>query len=457
MHADTTTDRINAAITLAKAGNREEAMRLFRGLATEFPQLDTVWVWCATLTGDNAEAVEYLERAFQVTTSKEKVSERLIRALISSGTHYAKIKDVEKARRDFFRVIDLNSQNEIAWLWLAELAPDPHTATVYLEQVLKINPNNRQAQMVLATVKERGKTVRKTRCPFCSAEIHTTDTQCGGCRSILHLSRITEAINNSNSNQQLLRTSISRLHQQHEAKPTFTTAYFLGMALANLGEFSDALYYFDAARSYQPDNAAFAEQLRTARMYEQHLKRTDKPLDQDEDSIFQEGPSSSGSLMIDPEELPAIPVWIPPKGRPYTLLVEHSPTFRALILKTLLEQERHVGELSDGNMIGEFIAQHGAPELLLLDADYSKVDANETTTSLLSQPQLAELPVIIMSSEEGFVYSMKSRMAGAREHLSKPFIEAELVRAIRLACQPIRKHDYELEAPPTAMPISVSQ
>jgi twitching motility two-component system response regulator PilG len=52
----------------------------------------------------------------------------------------------EKARELLLELTQLDSNNEVAWLWLATLAEDIEEATRHITRVLRINPHNEHAQ-----------------------------------------------------------------------------------------------------------------------------------------------------------------------------------------------------------------------------------------------------------------------------------------------------------------------
>jgi tetratricopeptide (TPR) repeat protein len=54
--------------------------------------------------------------------------------------------DLERARELLLKVIELDEENEQAWLWLSGAVDDPSDQQVALENVLALNPNNTAAQ-----------------------------------------------------------------------------------------------------------------------------------------------------------------------------------------------------------------------------------------------------------------------------------------------------------------------
>lgn len=63
----------------------------------------------------------------------------------------------ERARELLIQVIEVDDQNEEAWLWLSGAVDDLEDMQVALENVLHLNPNSEPARMGLAWIaKQRG-------------------------------------------------------------------------------------------------------------------------------------------------------------------------------------------------------------------------------------------------------------------------------------------------------------
>ncbi len=78
-----------------------------------------------------------------------------IEKLLQQGIAAARAGRRREARRYLSRALDEDARNETAWLWLAWLAREPHHTLIYLNQVLTINPENRQAQAALEWARQK--------------------------------------------------------------------------------------------------------------------------------------------------------------------------------------------------------------------------------------------------------------------------------------------------------------
>ena len=74
--------------------------------------------------------------------------------LMQLGIQTARQGNKENARVIFQQVLDSDSHNERAWLWMAEVAETPVDRVRYLNTVLRINPQNRTAQRELNRLKK---------------------------------------------------------------------------------------------------------------------------------------------------------------------------------------------------------------------------------------------------------------------------------------------------------------
>lgn len=69
--------------------------------------------------------------------------------LMQLGIQTARQGNKQSARVIFQQVLDSDSLNERAWLWMAAVAETPEERVRYLNTVLRINPNNTTAQREL--------------------------------------------------------------------------------------------------------------------------------------------------------------------------------------------------------------------------------------------------------------------------------------------------------------------
>lgn len=66
--------------------------------------------------------------------------------LLAEGIGAAKAREVDRARELLLQVVEIDEENESAWLWLSGLMPSKQDRRVCLENVLTINPDNEMAR-----------------------------------------------------------------------------------------------------------------------------------------------------------------------------------------------------------------------------------------------------------------------------------------------------------------------
>ena len=60
------------------------------------------------------------------------------------------------------------------------------------------------------------------------------------------------------------------------------------------------------------------------------------------------------------------------------------------------------------------------PDLILLDLNLPKVKGHEILVFIKSQPQLSQIPVVVLSGSESSVEKARSLLLGASDHVLKP-------------------------------------
>lgn len=106
--------------------------------------------------------------------------------LLQQGIAAVKAGRKEEARQALLRVIELDEQNEHAWLWLSGVVESLEDRRVCLENVLAINPHNANAQAGLRWLDQQAPALPATEtqedtCPHCGALLPSSGTVCPDC------------------------------------------------------------------------------------------------------------------------------------------------------------------------------------------------------------------------------------------------------------------------------------
>jgi twitching motility two-component system response regulator PilG len=70
------------------------------------------------------------------------------------------------------------------------------------------------------------------------------------------------------------------------------------------------------------------------------------------------------------------------------------------------------------------------PDLVLLDITMPKMNGYQVCKVIKQSPFTKDLPVVMLSGNDGFFDKVKGRMAGATDYLTKPFEPAVLLKAM---------------------------
>ncbi|MGD8623482.1 MAG: roadblock/LC7 domain-containing protein [Anaerolineae bacterium] len=117
---------------------------------------------------------------------KEKLPANLVDRALKAGIGAARQGKKGLARRLLHKVTELDPAREETWLWLASVASDSQEAHAYLETVLALNPNNRQAREGLRWVERQlPEGPAGVTCPLCDSPVPADAVRCPVCSHIL--------------------------------------------------------------------------------------------------------------------------------------------------------------------------------------------------------------------------------------------------------------------------------
>jgi CheY-like chemotaxis protein len=126
------------------------------------------------------------------------------------------------------------------------------------------------------------------------------------------------------------------------------------------------------------------------------------------------------------------------------LVVEDSLVNR-LALTRALKVRGHIVEAVEDGVEAMVALGAQAFDLVLLDIEMPRMDGFETLAEIKADPNLRELPVIVISSVEDTASVVRCIEMGALDHLPKPFEPALLDARLRSALSAKRLRDLELE------------
>jgi len=116
--------------------------------------------------------------------------------------------------------------------------------------------------------------------------------------------------------------------------------------------------------------------------------------------------------------------------RPTLLMIDDSKALRLLVASALGAFDCEVNEASNGYN-GFFAIERARPELILLDVAMPVMNGMEMLERLKATPELADIPVLMLTSPADHAVMEEIMTLGASGTLMKPFTPAALVEKVR--------------------------
>jgi two-component system chemotaxis response regulator CheY len=127
---------------------------------------------------------------------------------------------------------------------------------------------------------------------------------------------------------------------------------------------------------------------------------------------------------------------------PYILSVDDSRLIRKIMRGPIEALGYDMLEAEDGLQGLEQLKAHSSDvELVLLDCNMPNLDGIETLKSIKADPALANIPVMIVTTEGEREKMIGAIKAGAAQYLTKPFTEDDLLTKM-MECLPQEMLDF---------------
>jgi len=68
------------------------------------------------------------------------------------------------------------------------------------------------------------------------------------------------------------------------------------------------------------------------------------------------------------------------------------------------------------------------PDLILLDIGMPNVDGYQLCTLIRKSSSLKDIPIVMVTGNKGIIDRARARIAGATDYLTKPFVQADLLK-----------------------------
>ncbi len=127
-------------------------------------------------------------------------------------------------------------------------------------------------------------------------------------------------------------------------------------------------------------------------------------------------------------------------SQPLVLVAEDSPTIRAVLTAQLGAHGYRVVQATNGREALERLWQD-SPDVALLDIDMPELDGMEVLDVVVSEPELATIPVLFLTGRASSEDVAEGLARGAHDYLRKPVESTELAARVRAALRTKRLAD----------------
>lgn len=385
-------------------------------------------------------------------------------SLLRDGMAAARAGDKARTRSLLRRVTELEPQNELAWLWLANSSEDPRESLSCLRQVLVVNPENEFAASGLPEALCRAGVVAAKANDRAQAKVwfsEATDLAPRNETAWLWRAGMADSAeegieylhfvlainpNNQRATQGIVHFEARRIH-----KWNCPACEFANTQPHPRCPRCQAITTLEAPAAF--DDIQNVER----RLIEPIAKRLYNNLQLEPSSTtayrlglayLNMGYAEDGlkSLQIAVKSRPADPLWPaqiqnlihhrqtqvaqisePPMveivgpNPSSILIVDDCPIVRSQISEALRDVGYTVVEAAGGYEVVDKVLQHGTPALFLLDVDMPGLDGYQLCNILRQSPDTASVPIVLMMENAGFFNKLRGRWSGAIDQLAKPF------------------------------------
>ncbi len=236
-------------------------------------------------------------------------------------------------------------------------------------------------------------------CAFCGNEIDFGAISCGQCRAVLTLSDLDLFTANPNVDQAVVRSAVNKFEDERAVR-SFTESELTMLAIGhlNLHDLQSGYHVLYEASKLNPGNFVLSSQVNSLLIRLEDVRKHEE---------------AAGSLTTNKT----------------ILVVDDSPTVRKLISGKLEKCGHEVYCSGDGLEALEMLNTL-KPDLILLDINMPRMDGYQTCKAIRNLPDIAKVPVVMISGKDGFFDKVRGKMAGTSAYITKPFGPETLMKTI---------------------------
>lgn len=119
-------------------------------------------------------------------------------------------------------------------------------------------------------------------------------------------------------------------------------------------------------------------------------------------------------------------------GRRGTILIVEDSQVQAELLRRTLHQNGYVPTVAHDGRAALVAVRRRRPDLVLTDIEMPNLDGYELCRAMKQDPDLADIPVVLLTSHMTVKDAFRGLEAGADDYIGKPWEERELLRRVEL-------------------------
>lgn len=336
--------------------------------------------------------------------------------VLGEAIRLAEAHHFKKAQEIISKFLKDNPRNYKGWFWYSRIIINIKSIETALKNAAKLAPKEHELIEEIKKFKlakeHLGDSQQARRCPFCWFPLDIKSIQCPYCKShlFIHQNFFSSL---GDADPKILVSAIERYMKVISREKNINAHYFLSIAHLNLEHWEEALNLFHKTVKLAPDKEIFSEQLRALVNY-MAMDATTSSFEKEVKAEAKQADTASGSEKEEKKKI---------------LVVEDSSTTRKVISITLGQKGYDIIEAKDGLEALSRLNEE-KPDLILLDIILPKMDGYKILSIIKSNAVFKDIPVIMLTSRDGFVHKVKGKLAGSAAYLTKPFDPKVLVETI---------------------------
>ncbi len=236
-------------------------------------------------------------------------------------------------------------------------------------------------------------------CAFCSVENESNAFACSACRAILTLSELEMLLANNGVERSVVGQTVGFLESEKAQRDLEADELkTLAIGHINLKNLRQGVQYLQAALRLNPNDVMLGSQINSLKIRLLEIEQQ----------------QSNYNLMT--------------RGRTI-MVIDDSATVRKLISSKLEKVGHEVVCAVDGVDALEKIKDI-KPDLILLDINMPRMDGYQVCKIIRTDEATKDVPIVMISGNDGFFDKVRGRMSGTSGYITKPFGPETLMKTI---------------------------